>query len=436
MVDRKVLLNMQILVTLTGLDTGQPIFTPNFDAPRAHPLTYIINTINATINNTQVSINLSDVIDPLLHYWDPVAKREIDDSLSPSMLDQNQNYYDFGGAGTRNPLNTYMSSVSGADSGRGGFSFTVLPGATNTQAQILVDVSDYLYLPPFLSDQKDGPGFIGVQTMDFNITLGDLSRVWSHNNVQGHALTSVTAIIAQPPPGILVTAPKLLFNYITPDPLMQIPRTCVYPYYEVQRYPTNIGNVTFGTPVQVQSANIQLHSIPLKMYLFLRRTNSTRTAFTSDVFGRINNLSIQWNNRNGLLSSATIQDLYHMSQVNGLDLSWSQFNQYVGSPICIQFGRDICLQANECPGMLGTYQLQVNANVSNLNSSEVLNMDFYIVTVSEGSFTIQDKLMSLLVAILIENLLNSVELLLLGQYRAKPYLYGTCNDYRTANLYN
>lgn len=381
-VDRKVLVNMQFLVTLNGTSDGvNNIYQVGNDAPRAHPIPYITNTLNCTINNTQVSINLSDVIDPLLHYWDPVSKREIDDSLSPSMLDQSQNYSDLTG-GIRNPLNSYASSVSGGDSARGGFSYTVLTN-TLTQATILLNVSDYLYLPPFLSDQQDAPGFIGVQTLDFNFTLGDLSRVWSHSS-SGHALTSITAVIN--------SNPILFFNYITPDPLMEIPRSVVYPYYEVQRYPTSIGApITFGTPVTVQSANIQLHSIPTKMYLFIRRRNADRTALTTDTFGRINSLSIQWNNQNSLLSSASIQDLYHMSQVNGLNLSWSQFNQYVGSVVCVQFGRDICLQANEAAGMLGTYQLQVNANVSNLNSSEALNMDFYIVTVSEGSFTIQDN---------------------------------------------
>ncbi len=378
-VDRKVLLNMQLLITLNGVDTGGPIFLESMDAPRAHPLAYIINTINATINNTQVSTNLSDVIDPLLHYWDPVKKREIDDSLSPSMLDQFQNYSD--GAGTRNPLNAYNTSVSGADTARGGFNFTVLTN-TNTQATILLDVTDYLYLSPFLSDQQDSAGFINVQNLDFIFTLGDLTRAWSHSSA-GHALTSVTAV--------LNSAPKLFFNYITPDPLMQIPRSVVYPYFEVQRYPTSIGSLAPNAQSTVQSANIQLHSIPNKMYVFARRRNADRSYLTSDVFAGINNISVNWNNKSGLLSSATPQDLFHLSQVNGLQNSWSQWSKHVGACLCIQFGRDIALEPNECAGMLGTYQLQMNVGITNLNQSQAVNFDLYVVTVSEGSFTIEDN---------------------------------------------
>lgn len=382
LVDRKVLLNLKFLVTLTG-DSGSSgvgLYQAGKSAPRSHPIPRVINVANCTLNNTQVSINLSDVIDPILRYWDPVKKREIDDSMSPCMLDQAQNYNDLSG-GVRNPLNSYASSISGADSARGGFNFTVLTN-TQTSATILLDCSDYLYIPPFLSDQEDSAAFIQIQTMDFNFTLGNLARVWSADSVLS-GITSVTAV--------LNSAPQLLFNYITPDPLMSIPNSVVYPYYEIQRYPTNVGSVASLASTTVQSANIQLHSIPNKMYVLARQRNADQTVFTSDVFAAITNLSINWNNRNGLCSAATTYDLYKMSIANGLQLSYSQFTKSVGSPICLTFGKDICLESNEAPGMLGTYQLQMSVTFTNPNASSAINYDLYIVTVSEGALTIQDN---------------------------------------------
>lgn len=383
LVDRKVMLNIPLLVTLNGdAGSGNLLYANAVTktAPRSHPIPRIVNVANCTLNNTQVSINLSDIIDPLLHYWDPVKKREVDDSMSPSMLDQAQNYSDIA-SGNRNPLGTYADSVSGADTARGAFKVTVVSD-TRTQATILLDAADYLYLPPFLSDQEDAAAFVQLQTMDFNFTLGDLSRCWSVD-ASGSNITSVSAVIN--------SAPKLLFNYITPDPLMTIPNRVVYPYYEIQRYPTNVGSVAALGSTTVQSANIQLHSIPTKMYVLARRRNNDQTAFTSDVYASISNINVNWNNRTGLLSAATPFDLYKMSVTNGLQLSYSQFKSYVGSPLCIQFGKDICLESNECPGLLGTYQLQINVTFTNPNASSAVNYDLYIITVSEGCLTIEDN---------------------------------------------
>lgn len=52
--------------------------------------------------------------------------------------------------------------------------------------------------------------------------------------------------------------------------------------------------------------------------------------------------------------------------------------------------KDIGLPANRAPGMLGTYQLQMNVTYQNLHNSSVL-FDLYIVTVSEGCITIEDN---------------------------------------------
>ncbi len=242
MVDRKVLLHLQFYVTLTGSAASGNLYQPGTSAPRSRPIQRVITTANCTLNNTNISINTSDIIDPILHYYDCVKQREIDDSLGIAMLDQAQDY-SYIAHGSRDPLNPYASSVSGADLSRGSYVINVLTN-TPTSATLVLDVTDVLFLPPFLSDVDDAAAFVQLQTMDFNFSLGDLSRCWSVNsNVAAGAgginITSVSALIAGAP--VMLVSPTLLFNYITPDPLIEIPRSVVYPYYEVQRYPTQIG---------------------------------------------------------------------------------------------------------------------------------------------------------------------------------------------------
>jgi len=370
-----------IELTFAGADQGTPLLTltGGVDAPRSYPISQIIQNAAVTINNTQVSLNTSDVLQTLLRYHNPESWREMECSMTPTQLDQSQAYSDLTG-GARNPLNNYASSVSGADNGRGAFPFTVVSN-TNTAAVIRFEPTEYLYIPPFESGGCDNSGFIGVQTMDFNISVGNLTRAWSHNS-SGNTITTVS--------GHIYSAPRLFFNYITPDMTMSIPRSVVYPYFEIQRYPTNWGNIVAGGSAIIQSANIQLNSIPRRMYIMARRRNADQTYLTTDTFAQITNLSINWNNNSGLMSSAQPQDLFKMSNKNQCNLSWEQFSKFVGSPVCVEFGSDIALLPDECPGMLGTYQLQLQANVTNL-SAATINFDLYVITVSEGVFTITDN---------------------------------------------
>lgn len=120
--------------------------------------------------------------------------------------------------------------------------------------------------------------------------------------------------------------PVLLFKYITPSLLQRLPRSISYPYFSVDRYPTT-SNISFAPNSSqiLQSNNIQLKSIPRKIYIFARRQNMDETFSTTDTYFAINNISLNWNNESGLLSSATQQDLYNISKKNGVNLSWSQW---------------------------------------------------------------------------------------------------------------
>lgn len=170
-----------------------------------------------------------------------------------------------------------------------------------------------------------------------------------------------------------------------------------------RRYPTDANASIAGATgtSTLQSSNIQLQSIPRRMYIYARIKNSDLLYTDTDTFLGITSISINWNNRSGLLSSATPYDLYNISKKNGCNLSWTEWSggpNYValggtntaygtvGSVLCLEFGTDIGLQDLECPGIDGTYQLQMAVGVKNINQTRAITPTLYIVTVNEGKY--------------------------------------------------
>ena len=74
------------------------------------------------------------------------------------------------------------------------------------------------------------------------------------------------------------------------------------------------------------SSNIQLSGIPDKLIVFVRQTVAPLTCSQAESYATITNISINFNNQAGLLSSMTPQQLYRSSVQSGLtNLSWDQF---------------------------------------------------------------------------------------------------------------
>jgi hypothetical protein len=254
--------------------------------------------------------------------------------------------------------------------------------------------------------------------------------------------------------------PTLLLEYLTPTELQEIPRSVAYPYFLVDSFTTQ-GNLippnsigANGQPVinqiKVTTQNIVLTSIPNRIYLYVRNSNNTLengissmnyvnagltynntgwngSQFT-DSYAVIDNVSINFNNRAGLLSTCTPQDLYKMAVRNGLNMSWEQWsggplylpsgggttfptglagalvggyeNGSVGSICCFQMGIDLPCKPAEAPGVGGNWNLQTTVNFHNNNfqGSAIPNLGItnfgqmnwviYIVVVYEGAMTI------------------------------------------------
>jgi hypothetical protein len=390
------------------------LYRQNYDAPRAYPIASSISNIAVTLNNTTVSLNTSDVIQALLRYNTGVHLKNHDYSLTPNYPDQSQNYSDLTGS-VRSPLGNYSSQSDECPAARGSFPYTIV---TNTPTQFVVDAvfTEEVYLPPFYWGCGNMGGYIGLQTLDWNINFlgASANRMWSHDPSNGGAaITSSSYQFNNFAGGFSYSqaVPTLLFEYITPKELQTIPRSVCYPYFVIDRYPTDFSALAaYGSPGSsaiLNSNNIQLNSIPRRMYIYARANNTSLYAPAgsqlTDTYLAITNISVNWNNYSGLLSSASQQQLYLMSIKNHCNMSWEQWsggpvfngdNQSVGtvgSILCIEFGTDIGLMDQEAPGLLGTYQLQLNVTVQNMNTTQGITPTLYIVTVSEGTFTIENN---------------------------------------------
>ncbi len=396
-VSRDVLLEVSFRLTFAGTTSGNNLLQTGFDAPRAFPLASSINTTQVTINNTSISLNTSDVVKPLLRYNSDYAIKNQKYSMTPYMMDNYQKY----SSATNTPRNPLGDAADNQyQMARGGFNYTIV---SNTTTDAIVDlvVTENLYLSPFLFGHDDNRGFIGVQNMDFifNFVSSLGSRIWCHSDDAPTLTFSIASVAVQ--------SASLLFKYITPKQGVPVPRHAIYPYYAVQRYPTIAGSsMAPNSTLQIATQNIQLQSIPHRIYLFARRQDADRTVSTTDTYLALESLNVNWNNESGLLSSASQQDLYKIAVRNGLsDMSFPQWagienrmigtsNQLhgqTGSVMCLQMGTDIALRYNEAPGLLNTYQLQINATFKNINQVDTFIPVFFIVVVSEGIFEIKDN---------------------------------------------
>lgn len=422
-VDRKMYMYLPVRLTFTGVPpAGQSIIMPNRDAPRSFPVSSSIDTFQASINNQSVSINIADIVQALMHYNTNCDLKNSDYSMTPSYQDQSQNYGDLF-LSNISPLSLYGSVGDGNQTPRGGFPFVIFSnpvqatGGTATLTSV-VDVAfcEPIFLSPFYWGKSNESGFYNVNTMDFNITfLGQgANRMWSHDNNAGTNVIVTSSYTFGGLNGgptsftnVGGNLPMMFFQYITPQETMVIPPNMPisYPYFDVLRFPSDQGLVLGSSTNKITytSNNIQLNSIPRRVYVFMRERNADlfSNASKTDTFFQINGMSIQFQNKNGLLASASMQQLYEMSLKNHCKLNWSQwsggpvytedFNTrvgLVGSVACIEFATDIGLDSLQAPGVLSQSMLQISVDATNISGRDI-TPTLYIVCIMEGTFTIQ-----------------------------------------------
>ena len=228
----------------------------------------------------------------------------------------------------------------------------------------------------------------------------------------------------------------LIFTFLTPHASDMLEPRNVVPYYELPIYrSTNLNVGLTGLPISatvgaylgggagdmdpygklnlgqigdIQSSNIQLNCIPDKLIIFARRTVGNLTCGDTDSFLTIRNVSINWNNQAGILSSFTMEQLYRASIASGLNnLTWEEFSGVttsvgggttgtseprqwtcgVGAKSLVDGG------GNPTDGHPGFKLVPTTGSILVLNFADVLQLtEEYYAPGSLGSFNLQMKL--------------------------------------------
>jgi hypothetical protein len=377
-------------ITITGTNTGvSNILSDGYYALRAFPITSTTASEQITINNSTITQA------PIFEYWPELLRYHNEHksefgqfSLTPSMQDQSQRYEDLAGS-NRNPLGVYGDNAYSQT--RGSYPGLEIISHTPTQCVLRATVVEPILLSPLVSGAKSDytSGLAGVQNMSYSCTFSNLERLMSVIQDQGApGVKNITNVQVVP------TGFKLLFNFLTPSPLNPVPRNLVSSLFSLTSYPTRHNtSIPPGGLVTLNMNSVQVTTIPRRMYLFARRANADRTAFTSDAHFALpiegNPLTVTWNNHQ-FCSQMTTPDLYNMSAKNGINVSYNQFVDSLGSIVCLDFATDIGLGADEAPGILGNYQLGLSCQFKNTNTVDTITPTLFVVCVYEGVFTIQD----------------------------------------------
>ena len=215
-----------------------------------------------------------------------------------------------------------------------------------------------------------------------------------------------------------VTDSQLLFQFVSPHSSDMLEPRNVVPYYEFPIYRTGslpvlaprarYGQIaadgTFPDPAstQLSSSNVQLSGIPDKLIVFVRKTIGNIGTHDAESYATITNISINFNNQAGLLSSMTPQQLYRNSVQSGMvGLSWDQFSGSVVSVAgycTLQLASPSTLRnayaglgANTAGGNNPGFQLvPTTGTILVLNFAEVIQLtEDYYAPGSLGSFNLQ-----------------------------------------------
>lgn len=405
------------------------------------PFQTALNTCQLTINNNTISQNEKDVLFQLLRFND---RRDLAryNNTCPTMYDSYYNYQDAIGA-NNNPLGAWNDVAQDQDfQPRGSFRLQTITGNTpfvtgsgNFDRNIVIKfetIEPFMLSPLIWCDPKsNNQGFYGIQVLNcvFNLA-SDTSRIL--RSAQSALLSSVY-LPAAPVPNpayadlkcslTAIDASELFIQYYTRQPSDLVSaRNCV-PFAEYPRYLSPIGSqmaaatkdaatgvISPSKLTSINSQSISLNSIPDKLIICVRKQVSKQTLYDTDHFLPISKIVINFNNKAGLLSSATQWDLWRMTVESGSNQTWNEFSGHAatggavgkypqgyneialcGSVLCLEMGNHIELDDVFSAGSIGQFQLQFQLDIENYSNEAfaVNDLEICLITMNSGVFVLE-----------------------------------------------
>ena len=415
-------------VAITNVPVGLKAFDyGNTDALQAFPLNSLFSTSSAQINNTNVSVNTQDVLAQLLRLNN---SRELYkyNSFTPSLPDQAYHSYADGVGASNNPLGDYADGSYDVDLlPRGSFrlkSFSyvhtpVVPAAATLVSvavgdawvlDLTVEVCEpVIGLSPFIFGDCDynKQGLVGINAMSFVFNIDSSCKRFLSCAPIGVGPADRTITVS------LGTATKpqpfencsMLVNFLSTQPSDLVPARNVVPYHDFPRYlslQSATGPLASGATVSINSQNIQINQLPDYFIVCARKPMSSQTVKDSSSFCVINSVSVNLNNASGLLSSATAQDLWRISERNGSTQNWQEFSgkaqltgtnaviasnvATTGSLLILSPPFDLSLPDYLSSGSIGQYNFQLQMSITN-QGADAFTPEICIICVNSGVFT-------------------------------------------------
>lgn len=363
---------------------------------RATPLANIISSADVRLNggSTSVALNQYSTIYPFLRSNEDIKRFGAE---MPSQCDNGAKYENLSDTSPFNSVNGNSSVPA-----RGSFLATLTATAVNgnnTLNTYTLEWTEELLISPFLTGHwQDDVGLCNVNNLTISLRLDDLTTMFSCITSGGIVSATFNAI------------PNLLVEFNSQNAILaaRTPQTAVYEYHQIQTYiravPAVLGgydpaaaagagaSVPIATDIVVGDS-IRLPCLPSKIYLYIAPT--TKQAHIPDHFVNITKVSINFNDKTGLLNSMNESSLYKMSAFNAGSMNGSaypNFNQYrfgCGSLIIIDVEKNLSVAESSQPGsqnQYSTFQASVTYNTKNLCAvqSVVNSYTLYQVIVSPG----------------------------------------------------
>jgi uncharacterized membrane protein YgcG len=427
---RRIMLQTKICFRVSGVLTsaGRLLDIGNDSALGPFPFQSLCNTIQMTINNNTVTQNQRDVMFALMRFGDARETYRYNTS-TPVAYDQYWNYSDALLA-SNNP-NGAWNNVDNDPSyqPRGAFKLESVAGNSvgaigdTKNVDIVVEVTEPLMLSPLIwcDPQSNNQGFYGIQVLNLVFNIGSTNRLFRSANPNATAgLTVTLGFPAGVSNGNAFLDTRLLIQYYTRQPSDLVPARNVVPYAEYPRYITNVSGTIppavvtadgadYATaPGQfptIESNSISLNQIPDKILIFVRKRLANQTAEDADCFFPIKRLRVNFNNKAGLLTSATRWDLWRMSVESGSNQTWAEFsgsavrrvaNQPLneiptcGSILALSMGKHIELDDVFAPGSIGQFQLQFSVEIENFSAQTYADdCELVLITMNTGVFVLE-----------------------------------------------
>jgi hypothetical protein len=411
------------------------------NGPRQYPLHGIIENCQVRLNDQAFNWEPSDTVHALLHYGNEWEDRQYNTGSSAHKPDNFWRYEGQGG-GARSPFVSY--NQGGDEDSRSGSIWYRRTGDTTFSVRCI----EQIMLSP-LSWGEPCQALFGIQNIDVNLTLRrPLTRLFS-GDIYSQLVSRGDGTPLQPGDklnftvGLNNTECKLHITYLQPQANQIVPMRLNYPFYNVRRFVQDVvGAVQPGQPLNGGTTNfnnITLHECPKRCYIFARpilpaldelvggrpslaqqgappaagfQTDAIRQP---DFFANISRISFNWDSQDGRLSTLDEYDLWRLSVNNGYKRSFPAWQKYIGSVLCLEFGKDLALSPLVAPGVRGNFQLSFEVTFTDIrnrflseqtddqfNQLEGKSYKAYLIIVPTGILTIENQLVSVSVGSITE----------------------------------